>query len=95
MGLVSTTFFGWLPFFLPALFPVRIRAAATGIAYNFGRVLSALALLSTTSLSALFQGNIAHRGAATSLVYAAGCLVAWFLPEQTDMDDHESERTTP
>ena len=26
VGLVSTSFYGWLPYFLPALFPTRVRA---------------------------------------------------------------------
>lgn len=80
LGLVSTSFFGWLPYFLPELFPTRVRATGAGVTYNFGRIVSAAALLSSTALSALFQGDIAKMGAATSLVYALGLVVVWFIP---------------
>lgn len=80
LGLVSTSFFGWLPYFLPELFPTRVRATGSGVTYNFGRILSAAALLSSTALSALFQGDIAKMGATTSLVYALGLVLAWFIP---------------
>jgi len=80
LGLVSTMFFGWLPYFLPELFPTRIRATGMGVSFNFGRILSAVALLSTTSLSRWFGGDIAKMGAVTSLVYAAGLVLAFAIP---------------
>ena len=36
------SFYGWLPLYLPELFPTRIRATAQGFAFNFGRVLAAM-----------------------------------------------------
>ncbi len=33
-GLVATLFFGWLAVFLPELFPARVRAIGSGLAYN-------------------------------------------------------------
>ena len=36
-GFVATLFFGWLPLYLPELFPTHVRAAGSGIAYNVGR----------------------------------------------------------
>lgn len=87
IGLISTLYFGWLPYFLPTLFPVRVRAAGTGVAYNFGRIFSAIALLSSTALSTLFAGNIAKMGATTSLVYAAGILLVWMIPQQSELSD--------
>ncbi|PYI85915.1 MAG: hypothetical protein DME26_09960, partial [Verrucomicrobia bacterium] len=36
-GFISTLFFGWLPLYLPELFPTRVRASGTGVSYNFGR----------------------------------------------------------
>jgi MFS transporter, SHS family, sialic acid transporter len=80
LGLVSTSFFGWLPYFLPELFPTQVRATGAGVSYNFGRILSAGAVLSTTWLSATFAGDIARMGAATSLIYALGMVVIWFVP---------------
>ena len=81
LGLVSTSFFGWLPYYLPMLFPVSVRAAGTGVAFNFGRIFSALALVSSTGLSVWFAGDVGHMGAATSVVYAVGIVAAWFIPE--------------
>ena len=81
LGFVATMFFGWLPWFLPELFPTDVRATGIGVSYNFGRIFSAVALLSSTALSALFSGDIAKMGAATSLIYAAGLILAWFIPD--------------
>lgn len=94
LGLVSTSFFGWLPYFLPELFPTRVRATGTGVTYNFGRILSAAVLLSSTALSELFRGDIAKMGATTSLVYALGLLVVWFIPRESESDAgaHEMNR---
>ena len=36
-GLVATLYFGWLPLYLPELFPTRVRATGAGIAMNIGR----------------------------------------------------------
>jgi MFS family permease len=87
LGLISTAFFGWLPYFLPTLFPTRIRATGTGVAYNFGRIFSAVALMSSTTLSEAFQGDLARMGAVTSIIYAAGLVVVWFIPHHTDLTD--------
>ena len=38
LGFVATVFFGWLPLYLPELFPTRVRATGTGVTFNFGRV---------------------------------------------------------
>jgi hypothetical protein len=87
LGLISTSFFGWLPYFLPALFPTRVRATGNGVSYNFGRIFSALALMSSTALSEVFRGDIARMGATTSIVYAAGLVVTWYIPRQTELRD--------
>lgn len=80
LGFVATMFFGWLPWFLPELFPTAVRATGIGVSFNFGRIFSAAAVLSSTVLSAWFYGDIAKMGAATSLIYAAGLVLAWFIP---------------
>jgi MFS family permease len=89
LGFAGTMFFGWLPYFLPELFPTRVRATGIGVSYNFGRILSAVAVLSSTVLSAWFQGDIARMGAATSLIYAAGLLLAWFIPADRESAEQE------
>jgi MFS family permease len=80
LGFVSTSFFGWLPYFLPDLFPTRVRATGTGVAFNFGRVFSAAAILASAALSELFRGDLSRMGAATSLIYGFGLVVVWFIP---------------
>jgi MFS transporter, SHS family, sialic acid transporter len=93
LGFIGTMFFGWLPYFLPELFPTRVRATGIGVSYNFGRILSAIAVLSSTALSASFHGDIARMGAATSLIYAAGLVLAWFIPsgrERAERDEASS-----
>ena len=36
LGLFNGLYFGWLPFFLPELFPTRIRSTGAGVSFNFG-----------------------------------------------------------
>src|SRR5439155_2200538 len=38
VGATSAAFYGWLPLYLPELFPTRVRATAQGVAFNFGRI---------------------------------------------------------
>ena len=83
MGLVSTSFFGWLPYFIPELFPTDVRATGSGVSFNFGRILSAVAVLSTAALSQVFAGDIAKMGATTSLVYVLGMLLVLAIPAKT------------
>ena len=40
-GLVATLFFGWLPLYLPELFPVHVRATGAGLSMNIGRFATA------------------------------------------------------
>jgi hypothetical protein len=80
LGLVSTIFFGWLPYFLPELFPTRVRATGAGVSFNFGRIVSAVAVLSTAALTDFYGGDIARMAAALSWVYGLGMVVIWFVP---------------
>ena len=36
---------GWLPLYLPELFPTRVRATGQGFGFNFGRILAAIGVL--------------------------------------------------
>ena len=87
LGLISTLFFGWLPYYLPELFPTRVRATGAGVSFNFGRFLSAGAILSTAALSDLFQGDIAKMGATTSLIYVVGMIIIWLAPVGGQLQD--------
>src|SRR5262249_30221775 len=39
MGGFSAAFYGWLPLYLPELFPTRVRATGQGFGFNFGRII--------------------------------------------------------
>ena len=82
LGLVSTSFFGWLPYFIPELFPTGVRATGAGVSFNFGRILSAVAVLTTAALSQVFAGDIAKMGASTSLIYVLGMVIVWAIPSK-------------
>ena len=82
-GLVATLFFGWLPLYLPELFPTHVRATGSGIAYNFGRFASAAGVLFAGTLMVWFGGDYAKVGVITGLVYALGMVVIWWAPDTT------------
>lgn len=80
-GFITTLFFGWLPLYLPELFPTRIRATGTGIAYNIGRFATAIGVIIAGELLSLFNGSYAKVGATMGLVYALGMIVIWWAPD--------------
>jgi len=80
VGASSAAFYGWLPLYLPELFPTRVRATGQGFCYNAGRVLAAIGVLSTTFVIDL-KGNYAQAGALVCLVYLVGIILAQFIPE--------------
>jgi SHS family sialic acid transporter-like MFS transporter len=81
LGLVATVFFGWLPLYLPELFPTRVRATGSGVAFNFGRFATAAGVLGAGALLALFQGDYARVGAVTAWVYALGMPIILLAPD--------------
>ena len=38
VGAVTAAFYGWLPLYLPELFPTRVRATGQGVSFNSGRM---------------------------------------------------------
>ena len=80
-GFVATLFFGWLPLHLPELFPTRVRATGSGIAFNAGRFPTALGVFAAGSLVGVFGGDLARVGAVAGLVYALGMVVIWWSPD--------------
>jgi SHS family sialic acid transporter-like MFS transporter len=80
-GFVSTLFFGWLPLYLPELFPTHVRAAGTGITYNSGRFAAAAGVLGAAMLISWSGGDYAKVGVITGLIYALGMLVIWWAPD--------------
>jgi len=79
-GLVATLLFGWLPLYLPELFPTRVRATATGLAMNLGRFATAGGVFLAGALFVAFDGSYPKVGAACAGVYALGLLAAWGMP---------------
>src|SRR5262249_1002975 len=80
-GCLTASFYGWLPLYLPELFPTRIRATGQGFAFNFARVLAAICSLGAGRLLASFDGDYAKMCSIVSLVYLAGMALIWFCPE--------------
>jgi SHS family sialic acid transporter-like MFS transporter len=83
-GFIATLFFGWLPLYLPELFPTRVRATGSGIAYNVGRFATAVGLFFAGTLVAFFGGDYSRVGAVMALIYAFGMIVIWFAPDTTN-----------
>ena len=65
---VATLFFGWLPLYLPELFPTLVRATGTGIAYNAGRFATAVGVFAAGALFTRCRGPI--RWSAPSAVWS-------------------------
>jgi SHS family sialic acid transporter-like MFS transporter len=83
-GFVATLFFGWLAFYLPELFPTRVRATGSGLAYNSGRFGTAVGVLLAGMLFAALGGDYPRVGAICSLIYALGAVAIWWAPETED-----------
>jgi hypothetical protein len=88
-GLVATLYFGWLPLYLPELFPTRVRAAGSGLAMNSGRFATAFGVFVSGALFAALGGGYPLVGAFGALVYSLGMIAIWFAPDTSgkDLDD--------
>ncbi len=80
-GFVATLFFGWLPLYLPLLFPTHVRAAGSGMSYNVGRFATAAGVLAAGGIFHLLGGSYPAVGSAAAFIYALGILVIWFVPD--------------
>jgi MFS family permease len=81
LGLVSAAFYGWLPLYLPELFPTAVRATGQGFGFNFGRILAAVGQLQMANLLAAFNNDYAQACAVVAAVYLAGLVLIAFSPE--------------
>lgn len=82
VGLVTASFYGWAPLYLPELFPTRVRATGQGVSFNTGRILAAVGAMSTGQMMKhLFEGSYPKACATITLVYIVGMVVIWFAPE--------------
>jgi MFS family permease len=81
VGLTTASFYGWLPLYLPELFPTRLRATGQGFAFNAGRVLAAGGALGSGQLLNAFNEDYALMCRVISMVYVLGLIVIWLCPE--------------
>jgi MFS family permease len=83
VGGFTASFYGWLPLYLPELFPTRVRATGQGFSYNAGRIFAAGGVLSMGFLMSeqVFNGSYPQAGATISLIYAVGLFAIWLAPE--------------
>jgi MFS family permease len=84
VGATTAAFYGWLPLYLPELFPTRVRATGQGLCYNSGRVLAAIGALTQGQLVSAYAGSYARAGATVTLIYVVGLVVVWLGPETKD-----------
>ncbi|HOW70956.1 MAG TPA: MFS transporter [Phycisphaerae bacterium] len=80
-GLFVTGFFGWLPKYLPELYPTRIRASGQGFSFNIGRVLTGFGVLGAGSLVSVFGGDYRWGAMTIATVYLLGLIVIAFAPD--------------
>lgn len=81
LGAVTAAFYGWLPLYLPELFPTAIRATGQGFGFNFGRVIAAVGALQTGALLKAFDGDYGRACSVAAGVYLAGLVLILFAPE--------------
>jgi MFS family permease len=92
VGFSTASFYGWLPLYLPELFPTRVRATGQGFAFNFGRILAALGAWQMGPLMAFFAtakmptgfgatSSYAKAGTTIMLIYVVGLAIIWLAPE--------------
>jgi MFS family permease len=80
MGGLCSTFYGWLPLYLPELFRTSVRATGQGFCYNFGRILAAIVLLQNGNLNDLLKSQAAVC-TVIGLAYVIGMGIIWLAPE--------------
>ena len=83
---VTAGFYGWLPLYLPELFPTRVRATGQGLSFNFGRFLAAIGAVNMGMLVQALggdptKGDYGPAGATITLIYILGMILIWFAPE--------------
>jgi len=81
VGITTAAMYGWLPLYLPELFPTSVRATGQGVCYNSGRVLAAVGAIEMGQLLQYYSGSYAQAGATITLVYMAGLALIWLAPE--------------
>ena len=75
-GAITASFYGWLPLYLPELFPTSIRATGQGFGFNFGRVIAAIGVLQLGNLKVIF-GRVTGWGTSEVFALASRRLPGW------------------
>jgi MFS family permease len=90
VGLITAAFYGWLPLYLPELFPTPLRATGQGFGFNFGRIIAAIGALQTPALLRAFADQSGDRYdraiVVTAAVYLVGLALIAFAPETKGKD---------
>ena len=81
VGAFTAAFYGWLPLYLPELFPTRARATGQGLCFNSGRILAAVGAITQGQLVTYYGGSYAQAGAVVTLIYLLGMALIWLAPE--------------
>jgi len=90
VGICTASFYGWLPLYLPELFPTRVRATCQGFSFNFGRILAAIGTLQMAAVLAqlgdfkTYAGEVGSYPVGCSFlsaVYLLGIVLIYFAPE--------------
>jgi MFS family permease len=81
VGCLTAAFYGWMPLYLPELFPTRVRATGQGLSFNFGRIVAALGAIYMGQLTHFFGGDYGRAMSTITLVYVLGMILIWFAPE--------------
>ncbi len=81
-GATTAAFYGWLPLYLPELFPTSVRATGQGFAFNFGRIMAAVGALQTGVLmNGVFKGSYPLACSVMACIYLFGLIFIWLAPE--------------
>jgi SHS family sialic acid transporter-like MFS transporter len=78
---LTAGFYGWLPLYLPELFPTRVRATGSGFCFNIGRVMAAVGAITSGQLLGFFGDSFPKMASVMSLIYLLGFVVIPFCPE--------------
>lgn len=81
LGFFSGIYFGFLPLYLPELFPTRVRSTGAGVSFNFGRIVTALTVFAAGMLMTWFNGDYARIGRVTSSFYVLGIVATLLAPD--------------
>ncbi|MBX5467722.1 MAG: MFS transporter [Firmicutes bacterium] len=85
VGIVTGAPISWLGIYLPELFPTWARGTGTAFAFNFGRFLTAAAIL-TSGILVTHLGGVAPAATIVGLIYLLGILAMLGLPETRGRD---------